>query len=451
MKKQKQIMMTEGKLFPNIVLFSLPLMLSNILQVLFNMSDIAVVGKFASGPEPLGSVGSCAIPVSLFTGLLIGMGGGINAITARYIGAGDRDKVRKTTHTSLIISLAYGILIMIIGLLVIEPLLVLLGTKEELIDGAILYMKVYLLGSPALALYNYGNGVLSAAGDPKHPLYYLSAAGIINVLLNLFFVIVCRLDVLGVALASIISQYLSSVLILIRLFRTKDMHSLTFAELAVDKSVAKSVLMLGIPAGLQNAIFAVANLFIQAAVNSFDAVVVEGNSAAANADAFIYDLMAAIYVACTTFMSQNLGAGKKDRVLKSYIITVLYSFIAALVFGVLLFIFGREFMGIFTNSDAVVEAGINRLSIMAFSYCISAFMDCTIAASRGLGKTVIPTIIVITGSCVFRIIWVYTIFAHFHTIESLYLLYSFSWTLTAILEIAYFIHIYKKLPDKLDA
>ena len=448
MKKEKQIQMTEGKLFPNIVLFSLPLMLSNILQVLFNMSDIAVVGKFASGPEPLGSVGSCAIPVSLFTGLLIGMGGGINAITARYLGAGDRDKVRKTTHTSLIISLAYGVLIMIIGLLVIEPLLVLLGTKEELIDGAILYMKVYLLGSPALALYNYGNGVLSAAGDPKHPLYYLSAAGAINILLNLFFVIVCRLDVLGVALASIISQYLSSLLILIRLFRTKDMNSLTFAELAVDKSVAKSVLMLGIPAGLQNAIFAVANLFIQAAVNSFDAVVVEGNSAAANADSFIYDLMAAIYVACTTFMSQNLGAGKKDRVLRSYIITVLYSFFAALVFGVLLFIFGREFMGIFTNSDAVVEAGINRLSVMAFSYCISAFMDCTIAASRGLGKTVIPTIIVITGSCVFRIIWVYTIFAHYHTLVSLYLLYAFSWTLTAILEIAYFIHIYKKLPDK---
>ena len=451
MKTEKQIQMTAGKLFPNIVLFSLPLMLSNILQVLFNMSDIAVVGKFAAGPEPLGSVGSCAIPVSLFTGLLIGMGGGINAITARYIGAGDRDRVRRTTHTSLIISLAYGMLIMIIGLLVIEPLLVLLGTKEELIDGAILYMKVYLIGSPALALYNYGNGVLSAAGDPKHPLYYLSAAGVINILLNLFFVIVCRLDVMGVALASIISQYLSSFLILIRLFRTKDMHSLTFGELAVDKIVAKSVLMLGIPAGLQNAIFAVANLFIQAAVNSFDAVVVEGNSAAANADAFIYDLMAAIYVACTTFMSQNLGAGKKNRVLKSYIITVLYSFFAALVFGVLLFIFGREFMGIFTNSDEVVEAGINRLSIMAFSYCISAFMDCTIAASRGLGKTVIPTIIVITGSCVFRIIWVYTIFAHFHTIESLYLLYSFSWTLTAILEIAYFIHIYKKLPDKLAA
>lgn len=408
------------------------------------MSDVAVVGKFA-GSSALGSVGSCATLVTLFTGLLIGMGGGINAVAARYMGAGDRENIKKTVHTSFILSAIYGIVIMILGLIFSESILLLLGTKEELIDGAVLYMRVYLLGTPALAMYNFGNGILSASGDSKRSLYYLLAAGILNIALNLFFVIVFHLSVLGVAMASAISQYLSAALILIYLFRSDLDCSLSLKEMHISPVLMKNILALGISGGLQNAIFSVANLFIQSAVNTFDTTMVEGNSAAANADALIYDVMNAFYIACTTFMAQNFGAGKKERVMKSYKICLAYSFSIALVLGVLLHFFGREFLMLFASEEEVIEAGLKRLNIMSFSYCFSAFMDCSIAASRGLGKTALPTAIVILGSCIFRIIWIYTVFAHFHTIPSLYLLYIFSWGITAILETICFLNYHKKI------
>ena len=274
--KRQTFSMTQGSLYRNIFRFSVPLILSNLLQVIFNMSDIAVVGRFA-GSAALGSVGSCAILTALFTGLLIGLGSGINAIAARYIGAGDKDKTQKTVHCSLMISLLYGVLVTVVGLLSAKGLLVLLNTKAELLDGAVLYLMVYLLGTPALAVYNYGNGILSAGGDSKRPLYYLLAAGILNIVLNLFFVIVCRMNVLGVALASVISQYLSAILILMRLLTCKEDYALSIKKIGWEKEITKTVLLLGLPAGLQNAIFSLANLFIQAAVNSFDTVMVAAN------------------------------------------------------------------------------------------------------------------------------------------------------------------------------
>ena len=441
--KQRSIDMTEGPLFKNIVLFSIPLVLSNVLQVLFNMSDVAVVGRFA-GKEALGAVGSCSTLVLLFTGLLIGMGSGINSLAARHIGAGDNVRLHRVVHSALLISVIYGILIAAAGIFAARPLLHLLGTKDELIAGAELYTRVYLLGAPALAIYNYGNGILGAAGDSRRPLLYLALSGVLNIGLNLFFVIVCQWGVLGVAVASVASQYLSALLVLIRIFTCSEHYRASVRELRFDRAASASILTLGLPAGLQNSIFAIANLFIQSAVNSFDTVMVEGNSAAANSDALVYDMMAAFYMACTAFMAQNYGAKKRDRVLKSYGICLSLSFGFALLFGVFLFFGGRQFLSLFTTDAAVIDAGMKRLSIMAFSYCVSAFMDCTIAASRGLGKTIVPTIIVVMGSCVFRVIWVYTIFAHFHTIPSLYALYPCSWALTAAAEIVYYAHCYRE-------
>ena len=246
------------------------------------------------------------------------------------------------------------------------------------------------------------------------------------------------------ALASAISQCVSAGLILRALTKVQDCYRLDRKKLHLDAATTKSILGLGVPAGFQNAIFAIANLFIQAGVNSFDSLMVKGNSAAANADAMIYDCMAAFYMACASFMSQNYGAGKPDRVKKSYFISLAYSFGVGLLLGGGLFFFGRTFLALFTTESAVIDAGMKRVGVMGFAYCISAFMDCTIAASRGLGKTVVPTIIVILGSCVFRVLWVYTIFAHFHTIPSLYALYPCSWALTALAEIAYFAHCYKE-------
>ena len=440
---KKAISMTEGPLAKQILFVSLPLMLSNLLQVLFNISDVAIVGRFA-GSTALGSVGSTSIFVTLFTGFLIGLGGGINVLVARYYGAGRAKDVKKTVGSSLIISLIAGVILLLVGLFGSPALLQTINTKPDLLPGAVMYLRVYFLGMPALALYNYGNAVFSAIGDTKKPLIFLAIAGVLNVLLNLFFVIVCQLSVVGVALASAISQCVSAGLILHALTKVQDSYALHLREVKFDRAIGQRVLMLGVPAGLQNAVFAFANLFIQAGVNSFDSLMVKGNSAAANADNLIYDAMAAIYMACASFMSQNYGAGKVDRVKKSFLISMAYSFAIGLVLGGSLLLFGHEFLALFTTEPAVIDAGMKRIGVMGLAYCISAFMDCTIAACRGLGETVVPTILVVLGSCVFRVIWVYTIFAHFHTIPSLYLLYPFSWGLTAIAELIYFARVYKK-------
>ena len=443
MNSQQKITLTSGSLGRNILLVSIPLMLSHVLQVLFNMSDIAVVGRFA-GSHALGSVGSTSILVTLFTGFLIGVGSGINVNVARYLGCqSDRD-VSETVHTSAILCVIIGTIALLIGVLGARPMMQLLGTKDELIDGAIQYLQIYFLGMPALAVYNFGNAVLSAAGDTRRPLIIMIVAGIVNVILNLFFVIVCQLSVAGVAIASTVSQYLSAALIVRLLMRTKDSYALHLNQMRITPIKARSVLTLSLPAGMQNAIFAIANLFIQAGVNSFPAVVVEGNSAAANADALVYDVMAAFYTACSSFMSQNFGAGNRKRVIRSYYISLAYSFGIGAVLGGMLLLFGDKFLMLFTTDPEVVQMGMDRLWVMGFSYAFSAFMDCTIAASRGIGKSAVPTAIVIMGSCVFRVIWVYTVFAYFHTIMSLYLLYIFSWSITAIAEIIYFRYSYRQ-------
>ena len=441
--KTAQQDLTTGPLGKQILVFSIPLILSNLLQVLFNMADVAGVGRFA-GSVALGAVGSTTILVSLFTGFLIGLSGGVNVLVAHHFGAGDRKSLSDTVHSAALVSAAVGILLLAAGCGFAQMILEALRTKPELIGGAVRYFRIYCLGMPALAMYNFGNAVFSAVGNTRRPLCYLSVAGVVNVVLNLLFVIVCKLDVAGVAIASIISQYLSAVLVLAALFRSGESYGLRLGDLRLHRTRTRAILAIGIPSGMQNGIFALANLFIQMGVNTFSATMVAGNSAATNADALVYDVMAAFYTSCGSFIGQNYGAGKKDRIRRSFFVSMGYSFGAGLVLGLLLLLLGRQFLGLFTTDPAVIEAGMHRLTIMSLSYCVSAFMDCTIAASRGLGKSAVPMVIVILGSCVFRILWVYTVFAWFQTIASLYLLYVFSWTITAAAEIAYFVRIYRR-------
>ena len=435
--------LTEGPLGRQILVFSLPLVLSNLLQAVFNMTDIAVVGRFA-GSQALGSVGSTTIFITLMTGFLIGLGGGVNVLVARFYGAEHPKDVERSVHSALLVCLAAGVLLLAVGVAFSPVLMRLLGTKPDLIDGAILYLRIYFLGMPAMAIYNFGNGVFSAVGNTRKPLVYLTIAGVLNVLLDMFFVIVCKMSVAGAALATILTQYLSAFLILRALARTDGCYGLRREKLQLDPAMTRSILELGVPAGCQNAIFALANLFIQASINTFDTVVVSGNAAAANADPLVYDVMAAFYTACASFMSQNYGAGKRERVKRSYFISLGYSFGIGAVLGLSLVLFGQTFLSLFTTEPAVAEAGMQRLLVMGLSYPISAFMDCTIAASRGLGRTIVPTFIVIMGSCVFRVIWVYTVFAFFGTLLSLYLLFVCSWTITAIAEGIYFVRVYRE-------
>lgn len=438
-----------GSLWKGILLFSLPLFVSNLLQVLFNMTDVAVIGKFSS-PEALGAVGSTTILVTLFTGFLIGLGNGINVLIARYLGQRNSKNVHDALHTSFVLSVIMGIILFLLGFFFSKYLLIWLKTKDEFIDGATLYLKIYFIGMPANALYNFGNACYSAKGNTKRPLIFLGISGIFNVGLDLLFVIVFKMSVEGVALASIISQYISATLLMISLMKEKTDIRLIIKDIRLYDGYSRLVLSLGLPSGFQSAIFAIANLFIQSGVNSFDGGVVKGNSAAQNADSITFNVMASFYTACASYMSQNFGAGNQKRVKQSYLIALVYSFLTGALMGVFFLTLGRTFLRIFTNEEQVVEAGYERLKIMAFSYAFGAFMDNTIAASRGIGKSLIPTIIVITGSCVFRVIWVYTIFAHFHTITSLYLVYIFSWVITAIFEIAYFLYAYKRELKKIN-
>ena len=443
MNNHRSCSLTEGPLLPAIVRFSIPLVLSNLLQVLFNMSDVAVVGRFA-GARALGAVGSTSTLVTLFTGFLIGMGSGVNVTAAHFIGAKQQKDVSETVHTSLILLLLSGLFLLTGGIALAPALLKLLGTKNVLYPGALRYLRIYLLGMPALAIFNFGSGVLSASGDTRHPLAFLSSAGALNVVLNLLFVIGFGLAETGVAIASVLSQYISAVLVLLFLIRSDSAVGIRLSRIRITPNKCRQILGISIPAGMQNAIFYIANLFIQGGVNTFNAVMVEGNSAAANADSLVYDVMGAFYMACSSFMSQNYGAGRRGRVKKSYLLSLTLSFGSGAALSALLLLFGRQFLSLFTGEADVIEAGWIRLKIMGCSYAFSALMDCTIAASRGLGKSMIPTVIVILGSCVFRIIWVYTVFAWFHTMQSLYLLYIFSWTITGIAELIYFLHCYRK-------
>ena len=421
--KTAQADLTTGPLGKKIFRFSIPLIFSNLLQVLFNMADVAVVGRFA-GSTALGAVGSTTIFVSLFTGFLIGLSGGVNVLVAHHFGADDQKNLSDTVHSAALTCAAAGLVLLGIGCGFAGGILRALNTKPELMDGAVLYLRIYCLGMPALAVYNFGNAVFSAVGDTRRPLYYLSIAGVINVVLNLFFVIVCNMDVAGVAVASIISQYFSAILVTAALLRSRESYCLRFSQLRFHKTRTKAILSIGIPSGLQNAIFALANLFIQRGVNTFSATMVAGNSAATNADALVYDVMQAFYTACGSFIGQNYGAGKKDRIRRTFLISTAYAFGAGLLLGLGLLLFGRPFLSLFTTDPQVMDAGMYRLTVMSVSYCVSAFMDGSIAASRGLGKSAVPMVIVILGSCVFRIVWVYTVFAWFGTITSLYLLYE---------------------------
>ena len=326
------ISMTEGSLLRNIFLFSVPLMFSQLLQVLFNMADVAVVGKFSSATA-LGSVGSTSTLVTLFTGFLIGLSNGVNVRVAQYLGARQDEDTRNCVHTALILCTLAGLVITVLCFTLAAPMLELLKTKDDLLPGAVLYFRIYALGMPALGIFNFGNAVLSASGDTKRPLVYLTAAGILNVILNLFFVIVCKMAADGVALASILSQYLSAILVLIHMLRLDDSCRVEWKRLRLHGGEVGRILGLGVPAGIQHMIFAVANLFIQVGINSFDSTVVSGNSAAVNVDNVIYNVMAAFYTACSTFMGQNWGAGKKDRMMKSYYVSLGYSFLIAAVLG----------------------------------------------------------------------------------------------------------------------
>lgn len=440
--------MTNGPLLGKIVRFAIPLAISGILQLLFNAADIIVVGRF-SGPQALAAVGSTSALINLIVNLFIGLSVGTNVLVAQYYGANDRKALRETVHTSVLASLIFGCIVLVIGISLAAPMLELMGTPEEVLDQACLYMRIYFIGMPASMLYNFGAAILRAVGDTQRPLYFLFLAGIINVVLNLFFVIVCRLDVAGVAMATSISQYVSAWLILRCLMREHGALHLNLHRMHLNKRVIGRIFQVGLPAGFQGVIFSLSNVVIQSSINSFGDTVMAGSAAAQNIEGFVYAAMNAFYQSALTFSGQNYGAGKCDRVDKVALYCQGFVILTGLILGNLAFFFGSQLLGIYAPGEPdVIQQGLVRMSYIGRLYAICGIMDTMVGILRGIGYSIVPMVVSLLGSCVLRLLWVWFVFPMDPVPGNLYISYPITWAITGAVHIIMFLAIRKKAYTK---
>lgn len=438
-----QIDMIHGPLAGKLLVFAIPLMLSSILQLLFNAADVIVVGRW-SGKEALAAVGSNTSLINLMVNLFVGFSVGTNVVVARDLGAGREEDVRDSVHTSIALSLVSGVVLMGLGLLLSRQMLELMGSPEDVIGLAAVYLRIYFCGMPGNMLYNFGAAILRAQGDTKRPLYFLTAAGIINVILNLVFVIVFHMDVAGVALATIISQYVSAILVLLTLMRDKGPLRVDLRALRLDMKVVRRILQVGLPAGFQGMVFSISNVVIQSSINSFGSTVMAGSAAANNIENFVYQAMNAFYQTNLTFTGQNYGAGDCKRVDKSLFYCQGFVILTGLILGNLAYFFGHPLVSIYNSDEAVIQQGIIRLGYIARTYALCGIMDTMVGSLRGLGYSIVPMVVSLIGACGLRIVWIFTIFQMDRTPENLYISYPISWIVTGAVHILYFLYVRRK-------
>lgn len=444
--KKYEIDMCNGPILPKLLAFTIPLMCSSILQLLFNAADIIVVGKFA-GDDALAAVGSNTALINLLTNFFLGLSIGANVLVARFYGAKEEKETSETVHTAMLLALISGMILTLIGCFGARQILIWMQTPEEVLPLATTYLRIYFLGMTAMMVYNFGSAILRAIGDTKRPLYYLSFAGIVNFLLNLLFVIVFRMSVAGVGLATVISQCISAVLILRCMMKDNGETKLYLRKLRIYKKRFVKIIQIGLPASFQGIIFSISNVIIQASVNSFGRIVVAGNSAAQNIEGFVYVSMNAFHQATISFTSQNVGAGKLERINKILIWAETCVFVVGFALGNLAALFGRPLLSIFTQSAAVEDAGMKRIMVICTTYALCGMMDVMVGSLRGLGYSVMPTIVSLIGACGLRLLWIFTFFRidKFHTLTSLYLTYPASWIVTTIAHVICFIIVRRKI------
>ena len=444
--KKYEMDMCRGPILGKILLFALPLMCSSILQLLFNAADIIVVGRYA-GDNSLAAVGSNSSLINLLTNFFLGLSVGANVLVARYRGAGKDDETSQTVHTAMLLSVYSGILLTFVGCIGAKRILIWMQTPEDVLPLAALYLRIYFVGMTATMLYNFGSAILRAVGDTKRPLYYLTIAGVVNVLLNLFFVIVCKLDVAGVAMATVLSQCISAFLIVRCMMNTEGGIHLSLSLLHIDRDKFKRILQIGLPASFQGMVFSFSNVIIQSSVNSFGAVTVAGNSAAANIEGFVYVAMNAFHQASISFTGQNIGAAKYERVNRILYIAEGCVIVVGLVLGNLAVLFGPSLLTLYTNSAEVIEAGMIRMRIICSLYALCGMMDVIVGSLRGMGYAVMPMIVSLIGACGLRLIWIFTFFRMemFHTRASLYMTYPVSWFITFAAHVVCFVIVRRKL------
>ena len=431
MKKKYEIDMCSGSVFRKMLLFAIPLMCSSILQLLFNAADIVVVGRFA-GDNALAAVGSNTALINLFTNLFIGLSVGTNVLAARYYGAKKEADLRETVHTSILLSIYSGVILTIVGVAGARFLLELMKAPSEVIGLATLYLRILFLGMPSMMVYNFGSAILRAVGDTKRPLYYLLGAGIINVILNLFFVITCQMGVAGVGLATVISQTISAALVVRCLMQEKGGIQLELKALSISKDKLAKILKIGLPAGFQGTVFSLSNVVIQSAVNSFGPIAVAGNSAASNIEGFVYMAMNTFYQATISFTSQNFGAKEYKRIYKILAAGEIYVIATGVILGNLAVFFGESLLHMYSSNAEVIVAGMARLRIICTIYALCGIMDVLVGALRGIGYSVIPMIVSLVGACGLRLVWIATVFQipQYHSLTTVYLSYPITWTIT---------------------
>lgn len=427
--KTKEMDMLNGGLAGKLILFAIPLAFSGILQQLFNSADVAVVGRFA-GSAALAAVGSCVALVGIFVNLIIGLAVGPNAALANLIGQGQRNRISGMVHTILTFGMILGVVLMGLGFLTARTVLEASGTPESVINEALLYIRIYFIGIPFMTIYNFGAAILRSYGDTKRPMYYLVLSGTVNVILNLVFVICFGLGVEGVAISTTISNMLSTALVLVHLHGKEDEFQFRFHKMHIEWKDLKRVLMIGIPAGIQGAIFSVSNVFIQSGINSFGEDAIAGSSLALNFEYFTYDIANAFAQAAVTFTSQNFGAGNLKRCRKTFWLCLLFGMGFTEILSIVFMIWDDFFVSIYTISDAVAVYGLIRMHHVCSLEGLTATYEVESAALRGMGKSLEPSIITILGTVVFRMIWLVTVFRWIPTYDMLMNVYIASWVFT---------------------
>ena len=446
-KKKYEMDMVNGNIFLKIIRFSIPLALMGMLQLFYNAADLIVVSNFGGDNDALGAVGSTGSIINLLVNLFIGLSVGTNVVVARCFGAKKHDQISDVVHTSILTSFIIGVLLGLFGFIFARPLLKLMNND---LDLSVLYLKIYFIGMPFNLVYNFAASILRAVGDTKRPLYYLTISGLANVLFNLVFVIVFKMSVAGVALATVISQVISCILILIALFKSNECYKLRLSKLRINKKALIEITKIGLPAGIQSSIFSISNVLIQSSVNMFGPVVMNGNSAAASVEGFVYTAMNSVYHASLAFMGQNVGAKNTKNIKKVTFYSLIIVCLVSISLGSILFISGQQVLKIYTDIPEEIAVGYIRLHYLCLPYFLCGIMDVMVGCLRGLGYSTLPMIVSIVGVCGFRIFWIlvifynYTDFKNIEDLNVLYISYPISWIITFLAHFGCYIYASKK-------
>ena len=441
--------MVNGTIMPKLITFAIPLMLSGILQLLFNAVDIIVVGRF-SGSQSLAAVGSTSSLINMLTNLFIGISLGANVLAARFYAAGKHKEMSETVHTSILTALISGVLMIFVGIFFSRPALELMDTPSDVIELATLYMRIYFVGMPFFMLYNYGAAILRAVGDTKRPLIFLVVSGVTNACLNLLLVIVFKMDVAGVAIATVISQMISCVLVLTCLYKTDAVYQFRFKKLRIKWEYLVQIFRIGIPAGIQSTLISFSNVLLQSSVNSFGSIAMAGYTAANNVLSFLYMGANSITQACMSFTSQNYGARKPKRMDKVLIDGLILQVVICLTLGVLAYVFGNQVSSIYTDAPNVIKCSVEILALTTVPYFLCGFMDTFPGVLRGMGRSTVPMILCLLGTVGVRILWIYCFFPHNRTLGYLFVSYPVSWIATIVMQLIYYIFIRKEVHKELN-